>query len=465
MLQVQTDSFRFVCVHGRRALKADRTLRCIAVLACVLGAAWGQGSVGTGSAASVEGASPQVTHEQPLGGSFTTGEAASHVIFEALLSTSDADWARQEHPSVVLTLEVDGLENGDLVVTGPERPYRELVGPLAPGRHQWWLRWHKCASPQARGAVTARTVRITPERSALAVHAPRIFGRLASDKQRAVMATSDVPLLLLGRANGEELEYTLVFSNEDGGTGLLPALLMRQYGRTSDIERVCSVKGSRRSFQGANHVTREFRGTLEGAHPLLRVATDNNNFSDDLGDRSLGLRFALAPQPFPERGPRDRVLEREGWIAAIANAEMGREVTELIGLIGKRKMESPGDAATVTLSDLRNYIAFEVHVEAAKDVVWRVGARAAGQWYWSDHGIAREREHGSGWPRTAVELPPRSVADAVCVECCLEGGTLNVLEFRAWAFDAAVLPRPDGAAVREPVPVRSGAPLIRTFKP
>ncbi len=479
MQQVRGKDRRFLEAPGQLLPAARAALLWIALVTGVVGVVFGQ--AGENSGRPLDGAATQVavrgwapnrivtsgavTHEQPMEGWFTTSAGAAHATLEVLLSTEDADWADAARPSVVLTLGVDGQPSGDLVVTGRERPFRELIGPIGEGRHRWTLRWHKTASPQPRGKVTVREVRITPDRSGLAAHAPRIFGRLAADKQRAVMATSDVPLLLLGRATGEDFEYTAVFSNEDGGTGLLPSLLMRQYGRTSDIERVCRVQGSRCEFQGANHKTREYGGSLEGAHPLLRVATDNNNFTDAIGDASRGLRFSLAPQPFPEQGPRGRVLDREGWISAIANAEMQREVTELMGFIGKRKIESPGDAATLALSDLRNYIGIEAHVDAAKEVAWRVGARAAGQWYWSDHGVARERERGSGWPRTGVELPPRAVADAVCVECCGEGTTLTVTEFRAWAFDAAAMPRPDGTRMREAVAVRSGTPFIRVFKP
>ena len=72
------------------------------------------------------------------------------------------------------------------------------------------------------------------------------------------------------------IEYSVVWSNEDGGTGASAGLLMAQWGRTTDIEWIYRVevdaKGRRVPgsgvFQSPNHGTTTFRGRYDGTHPL-----------------------------------------------------------------------------------------------------------------------------------------------------------------------------------------------------
>ena len=66
-------------------------------------------------------------------------------------------------------------------------------------------------------------------------YAPVLFARL-----NTVGQFSDIPLLLYCehlRVDGEDtLQYTVIFSNEDGGTST--RALMARWGRTTDIEYV-----------------------------------------------------------------------------------------------------------------------------------------------------------------------------------------------------------------------------------
>lgn len=79
------------------------------------------------------------------------------------------------------------------------------------------------------------------------------------------------------------------FSNEDGGTQT--TALMARWGRTTDIEWVyetrIGVEGETSAiFQGADHKDTRFAGKLEADHPLMFVATVNNNFSALLPKRA-----------------------------------------------------------------------------------------------------------------------------------------------------------------------------------
>src|SRR5262249_38895436 len=155
--------------------------------------------------------------------------------------------------------------------------------------------------------------------------------------------SSDTPLLLYsessGAAGGIRHRFTCIFSNEDGGTGVLPPLLMARYGRTTDIEWVSAVtvrgKGdaSEEVFQSEGHGTRAFHGVHAGRHPVLLRSTDNNNFSDDVPARDpCQLRISLAPLGFDGAGPRERMMDSNPWTWWIANAEMRRERLGALGL-------------------------------------------------------------------------------------------------------------------------------------
>ena len=419
-------------------------------------------------------ATRDITPEQAAQGSFEQDHAGGEAVFTCTLATSAADWARSGAESVVLSLDIDGVAHHDIVVTGAARIYRERVGPLPRGPHTWTLRWRVDVSPMNSGTVQLSQMKVaTTAKGGVIGNAPILLGRLSAKAVRAqtnavrdtpLMARSDVPLILIARerrdASGPVFEYHAVFSNEDGGTGRLPALQMMRYGRTSDVERVIVVNASGSEYQSANHGTARFAGRMDGNHAVLRVATDNNNFSDICGDEDEGLRFSLAPVEWPAEGPSQRVLEREPWVYPLANAEMLREEGGVAGLFGGRKAEQVGNAESVTLSDLGNYMTIESHIDAHKDQLWRVGARCAGRWWWSDHERASDRQRGGGWSRTGIEMPPGSTPDAVAFERIGDGAsTLSIRELRAWTYAVDTrLPSAPLLALRNPSAPTQAAP-------
>lgn len=98
--------------------------------------------------------------------------------------------------------------------------------------------------------------------------------------------------------------YSLIWSNEDGGTGNDLGSLLSRWGSSTDIEWIVdetlNADGTQQSavIQGKSHRTRPFAGLYRGAHPILRTATTNNNVSNS-GTSPLLLGLALlraAPQ-------------------------------------------------------------------------------------------------------------------------------------------------------------------------
>ena len=129
-------------------------------------------------------------------------------------------------------------------------------------------------------------------------------------------------------ANGNVIvRYTAIFTNEDGGTQT--AALMARWGRATDIEwvyqiRVQGGKVIEETFQGVEHETKFFTGPRgSGSHPLLAVASDNNNFSDLA---CSAVRFA--PLPFRARlesATRESVMDLYPQTYRVMTEELIRE--------------------------------------------------------------------------------------------------------------------------------------------
>jgi hypothetical protein len=214
---------------------------------------------------------------------------------------------------------------------------------------------------------------------------------------------TDIPLLmwheLLRTGGGTRIRYTVLFSNEDGGTPA-PALMAR-WGRTTDIEWIYIVDLDERGdlvserYQGPGHSAPRFRGKRIGNHPLFAVSTTNNMVSPATeGDVRVGL-YPLATLP-PDR-PREAMMDLNPWTFRIMAEELFRE----------GNIETEPSAATIAVSDPRNYLYCDVdcsklgRAEAAVEVVL-----GDGRSFRSDHGMSLGFSSRHGVRRTTVELPP-----------------------------------------------------------
>ena len=142
---------------------------------------------------------------------------------------------------------------------------------------------------------------------------------------------SDVPLLLWYEVDplpsGQRIRYSVVFSNEDGGT---PAdRLMATWGRLTDIEFVYGVELDAAGrvvserYQGREHRILPFRGRRLGRHPLLWVVT-GTTCSPETGKG----RHRIAPAPFPfdlASVSREAVMDAHPWTYRVSSEEARRE--------------------------------------------------------------------------------------------------------------------------------------------
>jgi hypothetical protein len=297
---------------------------------------------------------------------------------------------RELPTSTALDILVDGEIRTTVLVFGKigHPKYGALLTGLSAGPHSVSARPSPYWSWPATAPVPALSVSPAPDSVAIA-HAPVLW--LRSD---TIGATTDLPLMMYAedlRVNGTGLlRYTVIFSNEDGGTATAP--LLARWGRTTDIEmayeedwRNGQVVASR--YQGPDHHTPPFAGTREGGHPGLVVATLNNVFLDR---GRTAVRVALVPTVVDlQKATRESVMDREPWIY--------RRMAEELRDEGK----------TAVVGDLREYLFVDARLTLTDAAVAAVARGEDGTWRSSDRGLKELTVERAGWVRVAI---PRSGA-------------------------------------------------------
>jgi hypothetical protein len=373
---------------------------------------------------------------------------ASEVVAVVSARCAGCSWASKERTAAMLSLSVDGTYSQHLPLFRGEGPaeYRLALGAFTAGTHRLTVEVDRRATPAAVAGVSVDGVRIeavptdSPAYPALR-HAPALHVR-----PDAAGRYTDVPLVLWYETDvtpaGSRLRYSVVFSNEDGGTA--PDRLMATWGRLTDIEFVYGVELDREGrvlaaeYQGAGHRLLPYRGPEQ--HPPLWVVTDNNMVADR--GRTIP-RYAPAPAAFDLSGAsREAVMDAHPWTYAVSIDEVGRE-----GWI--REGARPGSRHVV---DPRRYVTVEAcaeTVDAALTFAVAVDGPGGRTWHESDGGrkefriVRRPDNFPNGCFRGAVALPPDTPAAAV----------------RGLRFRAFTLPPGEG---EPPVPAgRAAARLVR----
>lgn len=335
--------------------------------------------------------------------------ADMEVGLEIEASAKDTAWIRKGSEASAIQVLVDGNYNQDLLLWAGEElfGYRIMLGRLQKGKHTVSVTLNSARS--AAGAHRAevkslRPVLFAPTRAAdntdeqLALaHSPVLYARA-----NTIDRFTDIPLLMyyevFHEANGNVIvRYTAIFTNEDGGTQT--AALMARWGRATDIEwvyqiRVQGGKVIEETFQGVEHETKFFTGARgSGRHPLLAVASDNNNFSDLA---CSAVRFA--PLPFRARletATRESMMDLYPQTYRVMTEELIRE---------RRISETPADINTI--ADPRAYLYIEATSEQeGAALAFDVKVSGQAKPFASDMGEPRLRIDRSGYFRTAVRVP------------------------------------------------------------
>lgn len=422
----------------------------------------------------------------------TRGQPAPTVEFvapadgEGLVDlTVGAPGVRFDRPgaeSAVLALRVDGRLAGHLVVTS-QAPTRRRValGPVTAGSHRLEIAF---VDESPAGAVSAVLDEVTPivvpstDPGYLTLrHAPVLYGRtnpeLGSPFQNA---TTDVPLIAWHETQtatvpgNTVLEYSVVWSNEDGGTNS-PALMAR-WGRTTDIEWIYRVEVDPAGevvpgtavFQGANHATTPFTGTYERDHALLQTCTSNNNLCQyQAGPTASPMRFHLAyGDTRPAQRAREYLMDRNPWTYQVMAWELLRE----------GRVEVPSDPATPEVGDQRTYLWVEVDKDTLRTIPGERAALAVGVRLFGDPTVYRSDHGNPSWAidrdlpaATTVELPESTTAaDIEAIEVHRLGlapetsTAIRVTDLeRAFFLDADYLPQASFASWHGEVVLQPGA--------
>lgn len=341
-------------------------------------------------------------------------DTPSEVVAHVTASCGGCDWGRRGHEAAALDLRLDGHYSQHLFLTrGSEAAeYRVALGRLGAGSHRLSLGLDRKRSGRSvRGASVEGVVfRFAPTGTVeerLLAHAPVLEAR-----PNTLGHFSDVPLVLWVETEaldggGARLRYSVVFSNEDGGTP--PDRLMATWGRLTDLEYVYGVdldpsgRVIGEQYQGPEHELLPFAGRHEADHPVLYVVTDNNMVSDR-GKRTV--RFAPAPVAFDlSSTSREVVMDANPWTYAVSIREVRRE-----GRVDERAR--PGSDK---LPDPRRFATLEA-CAATRDatIAFSIGVRGldgSTRWHDSDAGLPRFRigrratEFPNGCFRGAVALP------------------------------------------------------------
>jgi hypothetical protein len=339
------------------------------------------------------------------------------------------DWGRRGREAAVLVVTMDGRESQDLVLArGPERAeYAITIGPAGRGKHHVSITLDREATAPVARDVVVENVRIdaippSDPRYVAAAYAPILYPRPG-----AHAAFSDLPLLLWYEVDtlpaGRRIRYSVVFSNEDGGT---PAdRLMATWGRLTDIEFVYGIELDAAGrvvselIQGNDHKIVPFRGRRLGRHPMLWVVTENNM----VADKGPGLRrVAPAPVAFDLTAvSREAVMDMNPWTYRVSSQEAFREGRVHEGAV-------PGSKAIV---DPRRYVYLEAcAVLKDADLTFAVAVRDEEgrlQWYESNGDEPRYRIR-----RVASEFPNGCFRGAVAIPRETPDGDIRRLRFRAY---------------------------------
>jgi hypothetical protein len=344
--------------------------------------------------------------------------ADMEVGLEIVARSPGASWARVGAESAALLVSVDGAQNQDLLLWAGDEVfhYRVMLGRLRKGRHKVSVSLNLPRSAAGAQIAEIKSLRVLPfapakssntgheDQLALA-HSPVLYARA-----NTIDRFTDIPLLMyyeILRPGEKDLivRYTAIFTNEDGGTQTLA--LMARWGRATDIEwvyefRVRDGKIVEEKYQGVNHEIKAFTGERTvGQHPLLAVASDNNNFSDLA---CSAVRFAPLPMRADlETATRESVMDKYPQTYRVMTEELQRE-----------HRISPTPTGINIIADPRDYFYIEASSEQSGAALgFDVKVAGQGEVFASDLGDARLRIDRSGNFRTAVRLPHGVVPAAI----------------------------------------------------
>lgn len=327
---------------------------------------------------------------------FRVSNPRSEITAAISMSARGADWARTGSEGVLARLLVDGKARGHAWVFGEAagEPVRVFLGQLPAGEHTLKVEPVKTESSPGLslevGKVEFEEIAPSDTRYDAVANAPVIIPRADTAGR-----FSDVPMIAYYERGKGTYRYTMIFSNEDGGTSTRD--LMARWGRTTDIEFVYEVNPATKAtlIQAKGHKEIPYTGSYEGRHPALEVVTTNNMVAP--GDGAGKLDFRLLPEKLELTGSREVFMDKHAWTYAVSSKELVRE----------GKLRKFGEVRQETISDPRSYLVAELNTAPDNSGIQIVVKLLGGETrYGSARGMPENYITRPGWLRIAVELPP-----------------------------------------------------------
>src|SRR5262249_16855870 len=155
---------------------------------------------------------------------------------EIEMSAPGADWAVTGREASVAVLTVDGQRRQHVMLYAgaAHHSYPVFLGALPAGGHSLRIERDETFSAKPCGLEVSGVKFSHVDDTLVLRHAPILFARA-----NTIGKFSDVPMIVYAERFGATLKYTVIFSNEDGGTSTRS--LMARWGRTTDIEHVYVV--------------------------------------------------------------------------------------------------------------------------------------------------------------------------------------------------------------------------------
>jgi hypothetical protein len=297
-----------------------------------------------------------------------------------------------------LDIAVDGEVRTTVLLFGRigHPAYTALLHALPAGKHDivaqpspYWAWPSAAAAPSMMVAPAPQSIVIA--------RAPALWVRADT-----IGTSTDLPLVMYAedmRVNGTGvLRYSVIFSNEDGGTAT-PALLAR-WGRTTDIEMMYEEEWRdgrmvTARYQAPDHKVIEYKGTREGDHPALVDATLNNVFLDR---GRTAVRVTMVPVLVDlESATRESVMDKQPW----TYRRMADELQE--------------EGKSAVYGDVREYLYVDAKLTLEDAAVAAAAKGSDGTWRSSDRGMKELAVDRNGWVRIAI--PASRDASGVAFQC------------------------------------------------
>lgn len=340
------------------------------------------------------------------------------------MSAPQTSWADPDDTAVVVQARVDRGHCQQIVLFDGAQSftYEGFTGPLRTGPHVVTVRIRRDLSHVTRHAPLVAIVKqslvvVRPSSAAglELAHAPVLYDRRVSTTQDTPLITyaDNAPQPDPGHAGLRRLTYVVTWSHEDAGTGFVPWLEWGTWGRMTDIETAISLLIDRAGrVAGATYETcltcgpgfpenrtardeteAPFHGRWFAGHPILRVATGNNDFSD-VGTTALRFQQALAAAP--ARGQtREGAMDRNPWTYGVMGQELARD-----------RADYSTSAASTGPGDPRQYLIVALDSTPQRAAAVGVDVRLSGSSrVYSDDLVTTYPLYAGGAGRTVVKVP------------------------------------------------------------